>query len=132
MNLFKNVFQQEVFQQAKEEKKVPALRLWWVDEKKSSPAGVAFYNETFGEYQLKINILPDTAFYLRPVSWEEGGGQYRVDVVIKKGGKFKCRRPVGKGHSGVEDEDKIIIELEPYTKLLVLSLEEKNGDQSHE
>jgi hypothetical protein len=53
-----------------EVKKVRPLLLWWLDKEKNKnlPAGVAFYDEKFGEYRLKLDIQPETQFYLRPIS----------------------------------------------------------------
>ena len=90
---------------------------------------MAFYDKTFGEYRLKIDIQPETIFYLKPISWEDGQAQYKVEVVIKKGGAFKYRRQVGKGYnSKLDNAESIVMEIGPYTKQLVLSL----GDKSHE
>ena len=124
MNLIQNSFEQG--------KKSQPFRLCWTHEKGSIPAGVAFYDENFGEYRLKIDIQPETIFYLKPISWEEERAQYRVEVVIKRGGVFRYRRQVGRGYSSkLENAESIVMEIGPYSKPLVLSLEEK-GDKSHE
>ena len=105
------------------------IELWWFDkeEKSYEPAGVAFYDEKFGEYRLKIDINPDTCYYLKPIATQEDQTSYRVEVVIKKSdGEFKFRRPVGKGYSNTMSSGDVVMQLGPYSKLLIL------GDNNHE
>ena len=106
-------------------KQAEACKLWWSDNEgnKTFPAGVAFYDERFGEYRLKIDIHPETRFYLKSVSCEGDRILYRVDVVIKKDGRFKYRKPIGDGETNSERD--IVMNLWPYTKQLLL------GDKSH-
>ena len=54
---------------------------------------------------------------MRPYAVVNSQTRYRVEVVIKSVGKFKCRRPVGEGSDYGKD---ILINLWPYGKPLVL------------
>jgi hypothetical protein len=45
---------------------------------------------------------------------------YRVEVVIKKNGKFYQRKLVGIGHSGSQTNGDIVMTLGPYCKKLLL------------
>ena len=111
-----------------QEKMNKPIPLWWfdTDEKSYDPAGVAFYDEKFGEYRLKIDITPETCYYLKPITGNEKETTYRIEVVIKSNGKFKFRRPVGKGYNDATKSNDVVIQLGPYSKLLVMS------ENSHE
>ena len=101
------------------------FKLWWIGEKKNFPAGVAFYDERFGEYSLKMDMHPVASFYLKPTSWESDTTYYKVEVAIKRGGKFKFRRLIGDAFSE-SIEGNIQINLWAYEKQLVL------GEINHE
>ena len=111
--------------------KTETLKLWWYDkeEKQYYSAGVAFYDDKFGEYRLKIDMHPETTYYLRPVNVNDSQTYYRVEVVIKKNGRFKCRRMVGEGYSNKLTNDDIFIQLGPYKKFLVLGKEGENHNE---
>ena len=106
------------------------LKLWWYDkeEKQYYPAGVAFYDDKHGEYRLKIDMHPETMYYLRPINANDAQTYYRVEVIIKKDGSFKCRRTVGEGYSNKLTNDDIFIQLGPYKKFLVLGNDGGNKD----
>ena len=97
-------------------------QLWWFDKEDKCyfPAGVAFYEEKYGEYRLKIDVHPESQYYLRSLSSNENEVQYRLEVVLKKRGKFKGRQIVGWGHSNPLTQGDILINFGPYKKYLVL------------
>ena len=66
---------------------------------------------------------PETTYYLKPLNVKDSQTYYRVEVVIKKEGRFKCRRSVGKGHSNKLTNDDVFISLGPYKRFLVLGKE---------
>lgn len=103
-------------------KQYETLQLWWFDDqaKKNFPAGVAFHDEQFGEYRLKIDMHPEGQYYLRPLNSTDDLVNYRVEVVIKKNGKFHQRKLVGMGLSGDKTNGDVIMNLGPYTKKLIL------------
>ena len=109
-------------------KRIQTLYLWWFDkeEKRYFHAGVAFYDEQYGEYRLKIDIHPENQYYLRPILSTGHEIRYRVEVVIKKGGKFKDRKTIGEGYSNEFTQGDIFMNLGPYTRDLVLG--GKNND----
>lgn len=96
--------------------------LWWKDEKNNKyyPAGVAFYEPSYGEYRLKIDLMPEVHLYLRPISTQNDVILYRVEVVIKKNGKFNRRTSVGEGVSNSEKNRDVIINLYAHCRELVL------------
>jgi hypothetical protein len=100
------------------------FQLWWFDPTtgKNLPAGVAFHDEKFGEYRLKIDMLPDSQIYLRPLSTQEQSVYYRAEVAIKRNGKFVQRKQVGEGWSSTKIKGDAFINLGPFSKFLVLGL----------
>ena len=106
----------------KDVKKTQTLQLWWFDkeDKRYFPAGVAFHDEKFGEYRLKIDMHPENQYYLRPVSSTGHEVHYRVEIVIKKNGKFKRRKTIGYGQSNELTQGDVFMELGPHKRSLVL------------
>ena len=104
--------------------KVDVHDLAWVDTEKGrerQAAGVAFYEEQYGEYRLKLDMFPHNQYYLKPIGSKDGIVHYRVESVLKINGKFDRRRPVGAGYSGPESPNDIFIEFGPFSKILILS-----------
>ena len=97
-------------------------QLYWCEPQsnKHFPAGVAFHDEQFGEYRLKIDMYPDNQYYLKALNSTDETVNYRVEVVIKKNGKFHQRKVVGEGYSSSQTDGDIIMSLGPYTKKLLL------------
>lgn len=108
----------------KENQKTKPHLLWWFDKKtnKNLPAGVAFYDEKFGEFRLKLDIHPETTYYLKPVSSQSDEILFRAEVVIKKDGKYLHRKVIGEGTSSRESQGDVFVELGPYSKLLVMGM----------
>ena len=107
-----------------QEGKAEIFHLWWYDleTKKNMPAGVAFFDPKFGEYRLRIDVHPETAYYLRPISTNGERTYYRVEVVLKKEGRFAGRKVIGDGHQTPETHNDIYIHFGPYTKVLILGV----------
>lgn len=103
-------------------KQVKPFLLWWFDKQtnRNLPAGVAFYDEKFDEYRLKLDIHPDNQYYLKTSGSQNGIIQYRVEVVIKKDGKFHQRKIVGEGISSKATKGDVYIDLGPYSKTLIM------------
>jgi hypothetical protein len=97
------------------------LLLWWYDKEsnRNLSAGVAFYDEKFGEYRLKLDIHPDTQYYLKPSGSQDGEIKFRAEVAIKKGGKFHQRKVIGEGFSSKETKGDVYIDFGPYSKLVM-------------
>lgn len=100
------------------------FQLWWYDieSKTDLPAGVAFYEEKYGEYRLKIDVHPNTVYFLRPISSQEKNVLYRVEVVIHREGQAVQRRMIGEGCSSPSTNGNIYIELGPYSKILIMEI----------
>ena len=98
------------------------FQLWWYDQQtnKYYPAGVAFHDEQFGEYRLKIDMHPENQYYLKPMDSTNGYINFRVEVVIKRNGKFHQRRPIGEGFSSPDTNGDIVMNLGPYSRKLLL------------
>jgi hypothetical protein len=95
-------------------KQTKPLLLWWYDKNtnKNLPAGVAFYDEKFAEYRLKLDIHPDTQYYLKPTGSQSEDVLYRAEVVIKKDGKFHQRKVIGEEFlTGAPVSEPVIIRL---------------------
>ena len=77
------------------------IRLRWYDPTtyETFQAGIAFYNGTYGDYTLKLN-LGRGKVYLRPVSFEDEQTFFRVEEVKQENGRV-IKETVG---SGVMDE----------------------------
>jgi hypothetical protein len=112
----------------KQVKTTKPFLLWWYDQKanKNLPAGVAFYDEQFAEYRLKLDMHPDTQYYLKPTGAQGESVHYRAEVVIKKDGKFHQRKVIGEGQSSKETNGDIFVEFGPYSKLLVLGVKDSD------
>lgn len=107
------------------QEKSEALNLYWVDTNtgKKIPAGVGFFNPEFGEYRLKVDLLPkDCSIYLKPITVTAERTTYRAETAVKKDGRFSHRATVGTGYSDPATNGLAYIELGPYTKALVLEL----------
>ena len=108
--------------------KAEVFRLWWFDkeEKRHFPAGVGFHEEKYGEYRLKVDVHPENQYYLRPISSTGHEVRYRVEVVIKKNGRFKDRKVIGEGYSNELTQGDVVMNLGPYKRALIL------GDKGNE
>lgn len=102
--------------------------LWWLDPttQKRTQAGVAFYEEGFGEYRLKIDFLSALLekpgqFYLRSIGTIDNRILFRAEAVVKKNGKYAGRFPIGDGYSSKETDGEIHIAFGPFEKTLVLA-----------
>ncbi len=113
------------------DKKSKVFQLWWFDkeEKRHFPAGVAFHEHNFGEYRLKIDIHPENQYYLKPILSTGDRTRYRVEVVIKKNGKFKTRKSVGEGHSNALTQGDVIMNIGPYSRSLIMGSPEGEQDE---
>lgn len=101
------------------------LELLWIDKESGQrfPAGAAFYHEDKGEYRLKIDAMSDDKLVLlKPTNSVNGEIKYRVDVVLKKNGKFLRYSPIGVGNSGPQTGKYIFMDLGPFSRSLVLDM----------
>ena len=107
----------------KEQKAEPHY-LWWEDRENQSnlAAGVAFWDDEFGEFRLKIDIFPGQNYYLRTVGSANGRPIYRAEVAVKKNGRFVARRAVGEGKILDQYPEQIFINFGPFSKRLVMVL----------
>jgi hypothetical protein len=108
-------------------KKKPELfYLYWLDTftGKRYRAGVAFYQEEFLEYQLKLDVVTDgRPLYLKPSGSIDSRVNYRVESVVKRrDGRFLRRVEVGTGYSDSNTDNEVQIDLGPFSRLLVLDL----------
>ena len=103
------------------------LLLFWPDDKNKRHyfAGVAFREERFGEYRLKIDCYPNRRLYLKACKAENG----RIDFKVEEVRKIKeetIRSQAGHAHSDADTGDDVEIFIVPNLQAkLVLSFEEK-------
>ena len=115
----------------KREKSKSFSPLGWLDPRtdKINQAGVAFYNEDYGEYYLKIDEEPrEKQYYLKPVALEQSEKVfYRMELVVKnKRGKFIKRQCVGEGFSEASVGANVHIDYGSKFKTLILFLDKGN------
>ena len=99
---------------------VKCHRLYWLCSQSGRryPAGVAFFNESKGDYRLKVDAFcEEKSVYLKPVSMLDGVVNYRVEAT-KKGGQFRAE--IGVGHASVNEGYPIYMDIGPYDRTLVL------------
>ena len=100
--------------------------LGWLDPRDKSllSAGVAFYNEEYGEFFLKIDEEPiEKQYFLKPNSSKDDAVEYRVELVVKnKVGKFLKRQKVGFGKKNSSTKGNVHIHFGSKFKTLVLAL----------
>jgi len=96
------------------------IRLRWYDPytQQFFSAGVAFYNGTFGDYTLKLN-LGRGKVYLRPVSFQDEQTRFRVEEVRKENGKVQ-KDEVGFGVMDETTKGGIHIKLGGCADILVM------------
>lgn len=81
--------------------KIETYYLSWKNPREHSlrNAGVAFYNEKFGEYVLKIDEDRGVQYFLKPTSASEERQFFRMEICLKKSdGTFLKRQSVGEGY----------------------------------
>ncbi len=101
------------------------FNLYWLCSQtgKTLPAGVAFFNETQGDYRLKIDAFPDDKLvFLKLTSASEGTVHYRVETVVKRAGQATHRTQIGSGYSKSESGLPVFMDIGPYSKVLMLEL----------
>ena len=94
------------------EEKIETYYLSWKDPRDDSlrNAGVAFYNEKFGEFVLKIDEDCGVQYFLRPTNANEERQCFRMEICLKKSdGKFLKRQSVGEGYKDATTEGNIHI-----------------------
>jgi len=107
----------------KEIKKTEKLILSWLCNQtgKKIPAGVAFFNETQGDYRLKIDAFPeDKLVYLKPTGTHEGTVCYRVETAVKRAGQVTHRAQIGTGYSQARGGLPVCMDVGPYSKTLMM------------
>ena len=100
-------------------------RLYWLcnESGRRYPAGVAFFNESQGDFRLKVDLFPeDKVIYVKPVSvsLSENVVKFRVEAAIRKNGVVTHRAEIGVGHGSVDPGKQIYMDLGPYCRTLVL------------
>jgi hypothetical protein len=101
--------------------KTKCHRLYWLcsESGRRHPAGVAFFNESKGDYRLKVDALPgDKGFYLKPISMTDGVINFRVEAVVR--GSPQTRVEIGVGHASVDTGYPVFMDIGPYCRTLVM------------
>ena len=109
-----------------ENNKSKKLGLYWIDTAtgKKFPAGVGFHLPEYGEFRLKIDALSDDKqYFAKPVSAQNDRMNYRVEVVVKSGGRFSHRSEIGNGYMDSNTGGFIYMDIGPFSRCLALELE---------
>lgn len=104
-------------------KKQETFYLGWLDprDQKIRDAGVAFYNDEYAEYFLKIDEDQGKLFYLKPIGSNGSKTNYRMELVLKRNdGTFNKRQCVGDGYSSQTTEGNVHIQYGSKFATLVL------------
>ncbi len=99
------------------------FNLFWMCNQtgKKHPAGVAFYNESQGDYRLKIDVMPEEkVIFLKSYSLCDNVVYYRIEAAVKRAGKVTHRTEIGTGHSSVDEVSPIVMDLGPFSRNLIL------------
>ena len=96
------------------------LRLRWYDYdmKEFFTAGVGFYNGSYGDYTLKLN-LGRGKVYVRPVSYHDDQTRFRVEEVKQENGRV-IKEVVGSGYMDESTNGSIHIKLGGCSDILIL------------
>ena len=89
--------------------------LWWVEEKtkKRYFAGVAFREEEYGEYRLKIDCYPNRRLYLKDYKTQDDAIIFRVEECKKLGNRV-LRNTLGCAYSSRETKGDIEMVIAPH------------------
>lgn len=101
------------------------FNLYWLCSQtgKTQPAGVAFFNETQGDYRLKIDAFPDDKLVFLKLTGSSGNViQYRVETVVKRAGQVTHRTQIGTGYSKSDSGLPVFMDIGPYSKVLMMEL----------
>lgn len=110
-------------------KKMPKENLTWLDPKTGSSfhAGVAFFDEEYGEYRLVLDA-PRTVYNLVPVEALDQTIKYKVHYPIHTNGRFSHKVEVGHGYSNPNTNHSVHITIGRYASMrLVLSKSERKA-----
>lgn len=99
-------------------KKMQKESLKWLDPQTGATfhAGVAFYDDSFGEYRLVLDG-PRTVFNLKPVGSNDNEVKYKVYSPILVNGKFSHKVEMGYGYSNKSTNGDIIITIGRYASM---------------
>ena len=89
--------------------------LCWINPEDGATfnAGVAFYQEKYGEYKLILNA-PKTVLYLKAVEASEEKIRYQVTAPVFRRGQYSHREVVGYGYSNPETDGHIYMIIGRY------------------
>lgn len=96
------------------------LPLRWYDSsiQQFFTAGIGFYNGSYGDYTLKLN-LGRGKVYLRPMTYEDNQTRFRVEEIKNENGKV-IKDVVGIGYLDESTKGTIHIKLGGYSDILIL------------
>ena len=99
-------------------KKIQKENLEWVDSQSGATfhAGVAFYDDRFGEFRLVLDA-PKTIYSLVPNESNDKEIKYKVFAPIKIRGKFSHKVEVGYGYSNYNTNGDIYMLIGRYGQM---------------
>ena len=99
------------------------FKLYWLSKEsgRRHPAGVAFFNESSGDYRLKIDVMPEEKLvYLKAITSTEKVIHYRVETAIRKQGRVTHRAEIGSGYANLDEGFPVYMDVGPYERQLVM------------
>ncbi len=101
-----------------------SLSLWW-QEKGSiqrTPAGVAFYQPSLGEYKVKVDLLlnAEVLCFLRLVEVQDDSEKWSLEIVDRAAQPEARRKVIGHGQRSLNQSSEIKISVPPYSYDLIL------------
>ncbi|MBF0298163.1 MAG: hypothetical protein HQK51_05550 [Oligoflexia bacterium] len=102
--------------------------LWWEDRLSVRyPAGVSFFNSAYNEYRLKIDAFPNSRYFLRVITVQNGNTVFRLESFMKDDeNNYINRRLIGKGFINPRNNNEIVINSFPFEKRIILVLKNFN------
>lgn len=120
-----------------QKEKPETIYLWWLDPAtgKRYKAGVAFYEEGYGDYHLKIDRMVrnrfDDQYYLRASGGDETKVRYVMEKVIKDPvGNFKKKLEQCEAYFDPSTQDELIMTVPPFYMKLVVPINEKKENNN--
>lgn len=99
------------------------FNLFWVCNLtgRKHPAGVAFFNESAGDYRLKVDTMPEEKIiFLKPTSVVDGTIYFRIEAVVRKEGRVGHRAEIGTGKADAKEGYPVTMDIGPYSRNLVM------------
>ncbi len=106
--------------------------VWWYDQQTGEKdlAGVAYYNEWTGNYNLTLNFFPNNKYEIQSVGYKDDISHYRiVSYLLNPQGKKIHQYKQGTGFLDQVSGD-ILIKTAPFNKFILITPKENHEKKS--